>query len=198
LRSIGAVRDAHVVGDRGTSTEPPHGFGGIEMPNDTVDVRAPEAPMAQARETLVLARRLVVRAFLAGLGYSVLSVAGRGRCYGGIRADGGYLDRLGHATDAPPSCIVMTLHPSPVVYLILTVAVVWALSRSTRPGLGGAPAVRTLRRAARGVIVLALVAAGMAMAAFMSIPLDRWDGTGTPPIPGWLVVDVDTTPMNGS
>lgn len=43
--------------------------------------------------------------------------------------------------------------------------------------------------------MLALV---MTFVAFGSIPFDRWDGTGTPPIPGWLSVDVAVAPMSRS
>lgn len=166
------------------------------MPSDTIDVQVPDVTTSSTRDLLLPVRRLVVRALLAGLGYSVLAVASRVQCFGGVDEDGGFIDSQGNPTDVPQRCVAMTLHASPVVYLVLALAVVWAISRAARPGLDAAAAGRTLRRASVGVVVLAVLALVMTFAAFMSVPFDRWDGTGAPPIPRWLVVDVSVPSMD--
>ena len=166
------------------------------MTSDTVSTPVLVTPRMPGGEVLVLIRRLVVTGLLAGLGYSMFSTAGQGRCPGGITHDGRFIDRLGNPTDVAPSCIEMTLRPSPVVYLVLALIVVVAVSRATRAENETA-ALRTLSWAGPAVILAAVVAVVLAQLSFLSIPLENWDGTGIPPIPGWLAVDASVSPMQG-
>ncbi|MPV90318.1 hypothetical protein GB882_16715 [Georgenia ruanii] len=146
---------------------------------------------------LVLVRRLIVTAFVAGFGYSILSTGSQGYCPGGMDADGGFVDRFGNPTDIAPSCIAMTLRPSPVVYLLLALVVVWATIRAVQRANDAAAALRALSWAGPTVILLAVGAIVVTQTAFFSIPLANWDGTSAPPVPGWLAVDVVISPMQG-
>lgn len=72
----------------------------------------------------------------------------------------------------------------------------WAVGRAARAGLDAASVALVLSRAVIGVVVLAAVGVVITMAAFLSIPLDSWDETGTPHVPAWLSVDVAITPAH--
>lgn len=170
--------------------------GAARMTSDTVSTRVLAMSRTPGGEVLVLIRRLAATGLLAGVGYSMFSTASQGRCPGGITHDGSFIDRLGNPTDVAPSCIEMTLRPSPVVYLVLALIVVVAVSRATRAE-SEAAALRTLSWAGLTVILAAVVAVVLAQLSFISIPLEDWDGTGLPPIPDWLAVDVAVSPMQG-
>lgn len=165
------------------------------MPSDTISARLHAVPTLPGREVLVLVRRLIITALIAGVGYSVLSTASQGRCPGGVGADGTFVDRLGNTTEVVPSCITLTLRPNPLIYLVLALVVVWAVTGVAQDSQDEAAALRTLERAGATVIVLAILAVALTMAAFFSISLESWDGTSAPPIPGWLVVDVAIVPI---
>lgn len=166
------------------------------MPSDTVSTPVAEAPQKLLDEVLALVRRLVVTALLAGVGYSVASSASQGYCPGGFDADGGFVDRLGQRTEVAPSCINMTLRPSPVVYLVLALIVVWAVSSSARRMNDRSVALAVLRWAGPTVVLVAVLAVVLTHVAFFSIPLESWDpGAGAPTVPDWLAVDIFIRPM---
>lgn len=169
--------------------------GGDVMPSDTVSARLPDVVMRSDHQILVLVRRLVVTTVLSGLGYSLLTTASRGWCPGGIASDGSFVDRFGNTTEFAPACINLTLGPSPVVFLVLALVVLWAVTRVCRNPQDEAAALRDLTRAAGGVVVLTVLAVVLTTAAFSSISLESWDGSTVPQLPGWLAVDVTITPM---
>lgn len=168
------------------------------MPNDTTDVEVDERATPQVGEVLSLVRGLIVWTLVAGFCYSMFSTASQGRCFGGTGSDGGFIDAAGHPTDTAPLCVTMTLRPSLLVYLMLALVVVWAVTRAARLSHRPEAAAADLHRGTIVVVLLAVLAAGVAMSSFRSPALDRWDGTGTPPIPGWISVDVSVRPMSGS
>lgn len=167
------------------------------MPIDTINVRPPAAPTAGPRAALVMVRRLVITALVSGVGYSWFSTASQSYCPGGTSADGGFVDRHGNPTEVVPSCITLTLRPSPLVYLVLALIVAWAVARAAQ-NAQEAVAHRVLGRACGIVVITAVLAVVLTVAAFLSISLEGWDETRTPPIPGWLVVDVVITPMQNA
>lgn len=165
------------------------------MQSDTFNARPPAASTVGPREVLALVRRLTVAALIAGVGYSLISTASQSYCPGGVSADGGFTDRLGNPTEVVPSCITMTLRPSPLIYLLLAVIVALAVTGAARNAQDDAAVHRVLARACAAVIITAVLAVVLTLAAFFSISLEGWGETRTPPIPGWLVVDVVITPM---
>ena len=167
------------------------------MPSDTISARLPAMSTLPGPEVLVLVRRLVLTALVAGVGYALFSTASQGRCPGGISADGSFVDRLGNPTEVVPSCINLTLRPNPLVYLVLALIVVWAVTAAARNAHDEAAALRVLGWAGPAVILLAILAVALTMVTFFSISLESWDGTSVPSIPAWLAVDVEITPMEG-
>ena len=61
-------------------------------------------------------RRTIVVTAVAAVAYGAFMTAGKGGCAGGVSADGGFLDAQGHAVDAAPMCVNMTLHANPFMY----------------------------------------------------------------------------------
>lgn len=161
--------------------------------SDTINVRQ---SVVFIDPVLVLVRRLIITALIAAVGYSVFSTASQGYCPGGVRADGTLIDRLGNPTEVVPACITMTLRPSPLVYLVLALIVARAVTRAVQ--VERDEALRVLGRAGPTVIITTVFAVVLTMAAFFSISLESWDGATAPPIPGWLVIDVVITPMQGA
>jgi len=68
-------------------------------------------------------RRLIVVGVLATVAYSFLIVASRGFCPGGAASDSGLTDDAGTLDGTAPTCISITLGPSPVLYVVI--AQVW-------------------------------------------------------------------------
>ncbi|AXH34376.1 hypothetical protein DVJ78_02130 [Humibacter sp. BT305] len=91
-----------------------------------------------------------------------------------MSADGGYVDADGQPTAVPPSCVTLTLGPSPLVFIALAVIVIVAVARILRRGQTQETAIRIATRAA---IVVAAVAAGSVVIAyvwFAFIPVQSW------------------------
>ena len=95
-----------------------------------------------------------------------------------------------------PSCVTMTLRPSPLVYLAIAAIILWALTRVLRKANGVASALRVLDHAAVAVGVLVTVSILVSQVWFALIPITEWDGTGTffYPFPFGAVDMVATTP----
>ena len=167
------------------------------MPSDTTGVKPPEVSTMPGSEVIVPVRRLIITALVAAIGYSMFSTASRARCPGGVSSDGGFIDEFGKSTEVAPSCISMTLHPSPLVYLVLALIVVWAVTRIAR-GRDEATVLRVLSWTGPTVILVTILAIVLSRAAFSSIPIEYWDGTSDLPVPGWLHVDVVIAPMEGA
>lgn len=162
----------------------------------TISGQLPAHAVMPGGRVLDEVRRLVVTALVAGVGYSFFTSAGQGRCVGGVDADGGFVDRYGQQTDAVPACIDLTLRPSPVVFLVLAAIVAWVVTRVVRRATDEDAALRIIGRAGPAVIVAAIVSVVLSQVVFSAIPLEGWDGTGTPVVPGWLSVDVVISPMS--
>ncbi|MGI9822870.1 hypothetical protein [Agromyces sp. Marseille-Q5079] len=164
---------------------------------ETLD-HAPSAALATLPGAAVIRRirRLVTWAIGTAIVYGTVSVASKGGCPGGIAADGGYLDANGRATDVVPQCVSMTMRPSGVVFLIIGVIVIWALTRVLRRASGTADAIRILDRATIAVVVIAAAWTVLAFVSFLSAPIDQWDGS-EPFSSGFIFgsVEIVRTPM---
>ena len=154
----------------------------VEMPV-LKDVAVPGA------EIVDRIRRLIIVALVAGVAYSVLTAAGKGYCAGG------FTDAAGNPVDTVPSCVTLTLRPSPLVYFAIAAIILWALTRVLRKANGVASALRVLDRAAVAVGVLVTVSIVVSQVWFALIPITEWDGTGTffYPFP-FGAVDMVSTP----
>ncbi|ANJ26086.1 hypothetical protein [Agromyces aureus] len=162
-----------------------------------------ERPPADAVSTLPGApvirriRRLLYAAGATAILYGVLGTAGKGGCPGGVSGDGGFVDANGAATDVVPMCVNLTLRPSPIVYAVIVVIVLIAISRVLRSADSEVAAFRTLDRAAIVIVAVTLAWAALALVSFLSIDVSAWDGVRPFPYPDFTFgsIDIDVTPM---
>ncbi|UUT34750.1 hypothetical protein [Microbacterium elymi] len=113
---------------------------------------------------------------VAAVAYGAFMTAGKGGCAGGVSADGGFLDAQGHAVDAAPMCVNMTLHANPFMYAFFIGAIVFALSHLLSRVVDIDHAVRVLDRTLLVVVLVAVVGVIVGQVWFALIPLG--DGTG--------------------
>lgn len=140
--------------------------------------------------------RLVAVTTIAGLMYSIFLGASKAGCGGGFTAGGGYVDANGDPTEMAPQCVSLSLHPSPVVMLVLAAIVLWALRRVVRRATDEASAIHILDRAALVAVVVAGASVVIAQVWFAAIPVYGIDGSGTYiwPFP-FGSVDFESSPM---
>lgn len=164
---------------------------------ETLD-HAPSAALSTLPGAAVIRRirRLLIWAIGAGVVYGTFGTASRGSCPGGFTGDGGFIDANGDATAVAPQCVQLNLRPSGIVFVVIAVIVIWAITRVLRQATDEAAAMRILDRAV--IVIVTGVAAWMVLTlvSFLSIPLDQWDGSA----PFWFdftlgVVEVDQSPM---
>ncbi|MGQ2914281.1 hypothetical protein [Microbacterium aurantiacum] len=153
-------------------------------------------PLVSGAPVIAQIRTLLWTAFLASILSSVLTVASKAGCSPGRDASGRMVDGNGTATDLEPVCTQMTLAPSPLVFLFFIGAVLWAIRRVLRRSPNDVDAIRTLRRTARTIVIVAAVAVVVAQVWFWVLPLYGIDGQRTYVFPfPFGSVDVVTTPM---
>lgn len=121
-------------------------------------------------------RRMIFVALGTGFVYSMVGTASKGGCQGGV-TDGGFVDGHGQPTDVAPTCVNLTLHPSPIVYTAIAVTVIVALTLVLRTGRTEASALKVIDRAVIVIIAGTFAWAVLTMVSFLAIPLD-------PPSPG--------------
>lgn len=156
----------------------------------------PTTPFISGAPVIAQIRTLLWTAFLTSILYSVLTVASKAGCSPGRDADGRMVDGDGVATDLEPVCTQMTLAPSPLVFLFIIGAVLWSIRRVLRRSQSDVDAIRTLRRTARTIVVVAAAAVLVAQVWFWLLPLSGIDGQGTYVFPfPFGAVEVDTAPM---
>ncbi|MEV8176290.1 hypothetical protein [Microbacterium sp. NPDC079176] len=148
-------------------------------------------------EIIARVRRLVVVALVAALGYSTFMTSGKGYCPGGVAADGGFIDAAGKATETAPTCVYLTLQPSPLILFAFAAIVLAAITAVLRRAQDIPSAIRYLDRAAAAVAILAVVSVAISQIWFAMIPITEWDGTGTffYPFP-FGSVELTTEPMS--
>jgi len=112
-------------------------------------------------------RRLIVVGVLATVAYSFLIVATRGFCPGGAASDSDLTDDAGTLNGTAPTCISITLRPSPVLHVVIA-----------------------------AIVIVTVASIVIAQVSFMLIPLVEWNGAGTfsYPFPFGAVETVISTP----
>ncbi|MET2011664.1 hypothetical protein ABXJ56_08955 [Microbacterium chocolatum] len=153
-------------------------------------------PAIAGARVIAQIRALLVTVILTGIAYSVLSSATRGGCSGGRDSSGRMVDGNGLVTDVVPECVQMTVGPSPLMFAFFGGAVLWAIGRVLRRAQSEGDAIRTLRRTARVVMIVAIVGAVVAQLWFWLMPLWGLDGQGTYVFPfPFASFTVETYPM---
>ncbi|GGI44138.1 hypothetical protein BCL57_000311 [Agromyces flavus] len=143
------------------------------------------------------ARRLLLWALGAGFVYSVVTGSSRSICPGGFAGEGGYIDGFGQPTEVAPTCTSLTLHPSPLVYVIIAFVVLVELTRVLERAVDEADAIRIIERARAAVICIALGSALISHIWFWSIPMTEtgFGNSISPVLFGGITTE--TYPMNG-
>jgi hypothetical protein len=169
----------------------------MSVPHD-VAIAAPGVTLPGAA-VIARIRRLISVTVVAGVLYCVFLGASKGGCAGGITGDGGFLDANGDLTDLAPSCVSMSLRPSPLMLLVLAGMVLFALRRVLRRAGDEASAIRILDRTALAVLLVAAVSVVIAQVWFGLIPMYGIGDSGTYiwPFP-FATVDFVTSPMTPS
>lgn len=163
---------------------------------------APATQVARAglpgAELIARIRRLLITSLAAGVAYLILPRGSRAFCPGGVDGSGGFLDANGDPTGVAPSCIQLTLAPSPLVIIAIAVIVIACLTRLLRRAGTVGEALRILDRAALAIGILVAVSIAVAMVWFWMIPITDWTPAGATslffPFP-FAAVDVTVTPM---
>jgi hypothetical protein len=160
----------------------------------------PNAPLSTLPGAAVLlaVRRLLIWALVAAWVYGGIGTASKGYCPGGVAGDGGYVDAQGRATDVAPQCVTLALEPSGLIFALIAVIVLSAITRVVRRAPDESHGIRTLDRAILAIIVIVVVWAVVTQVSFAQIPVTGWDGVGPFHLPYTFgVVDVDVAPMEG-
>jgi len=157
-----------------------------------------DAGSLPGRAVISRIRRMLAVALVAGFAYTAVTVAVAGGCDGGYDGNGGFVDAAGRSTDLPPTCVQLTLRPTPLVVIAIGLIVMFAIGRVLR-AVDERAAVRTLDRAAAGIGILAVVAVVVSHVWFQLVPLDGlMSGSWTvfSPFP-FGTIDVSTEPVRG-
>jgi hypothetical protein len=133
----------------------------------------------------------------AAVGYSMFMTSSKGYCPGGVTADGSFIDAAGNATDTAPTCVNLTLQPSPLILAAIAAIAFAAITMVLRRAADIPSALRYLDRAAAAIVILAVISVAISQIWFAMIPITDWDGTGTffYPFP-FGSVELRTEPMS--
>ncbi|MEV8360330.1 hypothetical protein [Microbacterium sp. NPDC076895] len=152
-------------------------------------------------EIIAAIRRVATVTALALLAYVTFTRGSAGRCVGGVRADGGYIDANGDPTDVVPQCISLTLAPSPVVIIAVVLTFIVALTLVIRRAQTVPAALRILDRATIVILAITAVSLVVSLVWFGLLPIRDWSPDGpwefVFPFP-FGSVDLSITPMQAS
>lgn len=127
------------------------------------------ADVLPGRAVIARIRRVLVVSLVAALVYPAFMGASSSYCPGGVDGNGGFVDAAGIPIEAP-SCIQLSLGPSPLVYLGIGLIVLLTINRVLR-AVSERMALRILDRAAIGIGVLVIVAVVVSQVWFRMIPI---------------------------
>jgi len=176
-----------------------HAYREEDAVTDAVVSTAASPGLLAGHAVIARIRRLLIVTVIAGFAYGTFTAAGAAGCAGGYDGNGGYLDGAGRATDAVPTCMELTLRPSPFVFIAIGLIVVLAIGRVLK-ATDEQIALRTLDRAATGIVALVVIAIVVSHVWFQLVPLhdlvssDSW--TVISPFP-FGTIDVSTEPVPG-
>lgn len=153
----------------------------------------PAPPSALADATLFQRARVLVGAAVgACVFYGTFTHSSRGSCTTDVVAPGEWAEAGGAQT-----CTTVSLVPSPLVYLVVALIVMRAMTIVLERSPSTEDALRTLARARRLVIGIALGSLLLAHAWFAALPFDPRMPTGNAVLPSliaWVDIDVTTVP----
>lgn len=169
------------------------------MDQQTIAIEAaPHPVLLPGAQVIARIRRLLIVTLVSGLGYSMVMLASKGYCAGGVTAGGGFVDATGEAISSAPMCIDLRLGPSVFVFLALGILVLATLGRVLRRAATERDALRMLDRAARAVVIIVVASAVIAHVWFALIPITDFSPGGSYafwyPFP-FGSVSTDVTPM---
>ncbi len=159
--------------------------------DDDRDGLLPGAPIIAGIRSLVI--WVVVAAAILGM-----FVRGtHGSCSGGLASDGeGYIGADGKPTDIEPICGTVTMSPSPLVFAILAIIVVTALTRVLGRATDVDHALRILNNARMVIVVVALTGLVVGWWAIMTLRIDDWSAFSVwSPLP-FGQFEVETHPLS--
>lgn len=162
------------------------------------DSTAASPRLLPGAEVIARIRRVLVVALIAVFVYAALSTGSKSYCPGGFGGNGGFIDSVGNPTTQPPMCISLALQPSPLIFIGVALIVFLALGR-VRKATDEPAAIRTLDRAAAGIVILVVCALTISRVWFGLISVTDLDPNSFQifaPFPFGLI-DVVTSPMQG-
>jgi hypothetical protein len=141
----------------------------------TMTMTAARSSALPGAAVIARVRRMVIGGAVLAFAYSSFAVASRGRCVGGVSGSGGFVDGDGMPTDTAPTCLTLTLGPSPVVLVAMLALFVWSLGAVLHADSPDA-AIRTLDRTAAVIVAVVVGSAVIAAVWFFALPLSSWQG----------------------
>ncbi len=160
----------------------------------TVDDREDLLPGAPI---IVGIRSLVIWGIVAAAALGTFVHGTHGSCTGGLASDGnGFLDANGEPTDIEPLCGTVTMSPSPLVFVLLGIIVVSALTRVLGRATDVDHALRILNNARMIIVVVTLVGLAVTWVAIMTLRIDDWSSFSVwSPLP-FGQFEVETHPIS--
>ncbi len=161
----------------------------------TTTVDAPERTLLPGAEVIAGIRSLIIWAVVATALLSLFIRGGSAGCSGGIDGDG-FIGRDGQPTDVEPMCGSVTMGPSPLLYALLAVLVIAALTRILGRAVTIDHALRIINNTRLIIVVLSLVALAVSYLALTSLRVDDWSAYHVvSPLP-FAQFTVDTWPIS--
>lgn len=150
------------------------------MDQETIATEAaPHPELLPGAQVIARIRRLLIVTLVSGLGYSMVMLASKGYCAGGVTAGGGFVDATGEEISSAPMCIDMRLGPSVFVFVALGILVLATLGRVVRRAVTEDEALRMLDRAALAVVIVVVASAVIAHVWFAFIPITGFNSGGS-------------------
>ena len=143
------------------------------MSDTVLETRSPagRSPLLYGANLLSRFQRLLGWATAMLVIYSVASTGSRSIGVGGFSGDG-FVDNAGKPTRVAPTSYDLTLHPSPIVYLAIILAILWTIPKVLRKARTEAQAVRIIDRAVLIVVAIALGSIAIGTGWFFAMPFD--------------------------
>jgi hypothetical protein len=142
-------------------------------------------------------RSLVIWGIVAAAMLGMFVRGTHGSCSGGLASDGtGFIDANGRPTDVEPLCGTVTMSPSPLVFVLLAVIVVGALTRVLGRATDVDHALRILNNARMTIVVVPLIGLAVGWWAIMTLRIDDWSAFSVwSPLP-FGQFEVETHPIS--
>ena len=142
-------------------------------------------------------RSLIIWGVVAAALLSTFVRGSQGGCSGGLASDGkGFIDANGQPTDVEPICGTVTMSPSPLVFVILALIVVTALTRILGRATDVDHALRIVNNARMVIVVVTLTGLVVGWWAITTLRIDDWSAYSVwSPLP-FGQFEVETHPIS--